>query len=171
MVKAAPLPSRADLLRIFRYDPVNGILYWRDHYSANPQTRSRLAGHQAGRVLPESGAYVQVRYRRHAYAAHRLMWVMVHGKEPRFIDHIDGDRTNNKLTNLRECSHSENIAAKRTKPRDLPRGVVWHKCGKFQAQLGINNGRLYLGLFDTAEAAGEAYRKAAIEHFGEFAGS
>ena len=104
-------------------------------------------------------------------ASHRLAWAMHYGKWPDlFIDHIDGDTLNNCITNLRQCTSSENY-----QNRKLCKfnkfgftGVSFHKAtGKFVAQIQVDKKRKHLGIFNTAEEAAEAYRKSKrmLHHF------
>ena len=90
---------------LFTYDPETGELWWKERRS-NRVDMSRRAGSQNGH------GYWQVRYKGKVYYQHRLIWQMVHGYIPSEIDHIDQDKSNNKLGNLRECTHAENMQAR-----------------------------------------------------------
>ena len=90
---------------LFTYDPDTGELWWLERRS-NRVDMSRRAGSQ------NAQGYWQVRYNGRVYSQHRLIWEMVHGYKPSEIDHIDQDKSNNRLDNLRECTHSENIQAR-----------------------------------------------------------
>jgi hypothetical protein len=88
------------------------------------------------------------------------------------IDHVDGDRCNNRKNNLRCCTRSQN---NRNRIRHYTntsgfKGVTWHaRAKKWQAQLSKTKGKSYIGLFNTKEEAATAYNKAALEWHGEFA--
>lgn len=85
-------------------------------------------------------------------------------------DHINGDTLDNRRTNLRPATphqNSQNRAPYRG--RALPKGVRRHRRGRFRAQIMLDGREVNLGIFDTAEMASDAYRNAAIRHFGEFA--
>lgn len=107
------------------------------------------------------------------YAAHRILWAMEHGEYPSAeMDHINGDKEDNRLSNLRPATKSQN-AANRHQPRrkhhvGLPRGVTLFG-SRFQAQICVNRKVHYLGLFQTPQEAADAYTKAALELHGEFA--
>ncbi len=98
-----------------------------------------------------------------AYKAHRLAWLWQHGAWPKDqIDHIDGDKSNNRLTNLREATNTENQQNKRrarldNKSTGLIGAKIHRKTGKYMASIGVNKRRIYLGLYDTAELAHNAY--------------
>lgn len=104
---------------------------------------------------------------------HRIIWFLVNGAWPKMhIDHIDGDKHNNRLSNLREASRSENNWNKGIYKSNTSgyKGVCFNtKSGRWQAQIKKHGVRKYLGLFDTPEAAADAYWIAAKEMHGEFA--
>ncbi len=87
-------------------------------------------------------------------------------------DHINFETLDNRRSNLRVATASENGSNRRLLRGNTSglKGVTWHKRDrKWQAAIGVGNGKKYLGYFDTAEQAHEAYCKAAAEVHGEFA--
>lgn len=131
------------------------------------------AGKRAG-YLNHDG-YIQFEIDGKKYAAHRLAWFYVFGRWPADqIDHINGKRHDNRIANLREANVSENQqnlkkARVNNKTSGLL-GVTWHKgIGKWQAQIKIGGRNHYLGVFETAESAYDAYLRAkrALHPFGE----
>ena len=88
------------------------------------------------------------------------------------IDHIDGDRLNNALSNLRWCTVAQNNqnSRKRKQNKSGFKGVSWHKqVRKWQASIKVNRKSHYLGYFTRLEDAALAYNRAAIAHFGPYA--
>jgi hypothetical protein len=95
---------------------------------------------------------------------HRLAWLYVHGRLPPVqIDHINGDKQDNRIANLREASRAEN-QQNRAIRRDNKSGhvgaVLHKKIGRWSATIRANGARKHLGMFDSAAEAGEAYRSA-----------
>lgn len=91
------------------------------------------------------------------------------------VDHINHDTLDNRKSNLRVCSHSENLR-NRTGPnrnsKSGTRGVCWYKRdSKWHAQIKVGYRRIHLGYFSNIEDARRAYAKASAEHHGAFAGT
>jgi len=167
--KRLPLPSQEDLRAMFDYDPDVGTLRWKARSGMRPQWLRRWPGALAG--TRDSAGYVEVRIARQSYLAHRLIWKWMFDEEPSDIDHVDLDRSNNRLRNLRRCAHVENT---RNSPgwrkKTLPKGVFYRPCsGRFRAIIGVNRKNKSLGTFDTVEEAQAAYNSAARAYFGSFA--
>lgn len=96
------------------------------------------------------------------YYLHRLAWFYVTGRWPIEIDHIDGLRSNNIWVNLRECTRSGNLQNKHVATNQSKlMGVSYCKRWNcYKSQIGVNNRQIWLGYFETAELAHEAYLKA-----------
>jgi hypothetical protein len=100
------------------------------------------------------------------YGAHRLAWLYVRGEWPiGDIDHIDGNRANNAIKNLRDVDRSTNLENQRqAKSHNKSTGVLGaylHKqTGKFMSRIQVRGKGKYLGLFDTVEEAHHAYVEA-----------
>ncbi|NBW08293.1 MAG: HNH endonuclease [Caulobacteraceae bacterium] len=136
----------------------NGRLYWKVH------KYQRLVGTEITNL--DRYGYVTLRIAGRWFFAHRVIWLLVYGNWPeRFLDHIDGDKSNNHPSNLRLATSSQNSANRRVNGKVPFKGVVMHEDGKFQ----VTCARKYIGLYESAEAAARAYDKAAIERYGSFA--
>lgn len=93
-MKFKPLPSQEELLTSFTYDPLTGLLVRKS--TGNAMKTDTTSGH------------LGVRYRDNMYMIHRLIWKMTYGYDPCELDHINQDKKDNRISNLREVSRSEN---------------------------------------------------------------
>ena len=106
------------------------------------------------------------------YANHRLIFLMHHGYLPAFVDHIDGDRMNNRIENLRACTREQNCANARTYANNTTgvKGVCYVKSrDRWIASIQKDHKRVQLGYFKTKDEAADAVRKARCELHGDFA--
>lgn len=146
------------------YDAETGVFTWRKAYCKKVVV-GRVAGHRN-----KTTGYVEIRINGVLYGAHRLAWLYVHGKWPEcVIDHIDRDRANNRVSNLRQASHSQNHANGPANANNAlgVRNVVRVKTG-FRVELKKNYQKIYIGIFPSLAAASLAARNARQIHFGEF---
>lgn len=112
--------------------------------------------------------YRQISLRGKVFGEHRLAWAHHYSEQPpEQIDHINGDRSDNRICNLRAATNRLNSCNRRT-ARAL-KGVERLPSGRWGARIGSNGQSFYLGTFDTPEQAHVAYRKAASALHGEFA--
>jgi hypothetical protein len=135
------------LKTLVRYDPETGIFV-------------RIStGKQVGNK--QTGGYIRFRLCGQAYLAHRLAWLYMTGAWPRHsIDHINRNTSENRFSNLREATYSENGQNQPLMRRNrygLP-GVTWvGRNKKWKASIKVNGKDIYLGLFKTADEASKAY--------------
>lgn len=152
---SAPRLNAWRLRELLRYDPQQGAFQWiTDHASSR-------AGTTAGRVYPNGYVTVWIDGRQHR--AHRLAWLYVHGAWPtRFIDHINGDKRDNRIENLRDVAPLVNCQNRRSaNPTNKSGllGVHWN-AGRWTAFITHERKSIYLGRFRTPELAHEAYLRA-----------
>jgi hypothetical protein len=156
------------LRELLDYDPATGVFTWRVRAGRS------AAGREAGwiqRYRKVDIEYRDIRVDGRTYRAHRLAFLWMTGSFPDcLVDHRDGDGLNNRWRNLRCASHAQNHQNRRMDSRNSCglKGVERNGPG-YSARIGVNGTRLYLGYFDTPEAAHAAYVAAAQHHFGEFA--
>lgn len=119
---------------------------------------------------PHSDGYVAIAFKGRIYKAHRMAWAFSYGEWPeRNIDHIDGNRSNNAIANLREVDQSENLQ-NRTKPTKGKKsskylGVYSCKSGKkFYASIKYGGKVHVLKYFDSEEEAYLAYLLEKYKH-------
>lgn len=147
------LPTLERVRELLRYDLVAGQFTWRVQ-----RTPQRPAGSPAGAVGKRG--YLGISIDRQVLAAHRLAWFYVMGYWPiNQIDHIDGDRLNNRWRNLRDVPqtvNNQNITRAHADNKTGFLGVCRHK-GRFVAYVRDGKRNRYLGLHDTPELAHAAY--------------
>jgi hypothetical protein len=172
------LPSAAYLRQCFRYD--NGHLFWlprpREHFKTQRAFRmwnGKFANKEAGAIIhARGGDRWMISIDSSPFYRHKIIWAFHHDEWPPEIDHKNRITTDDRIDNLRPCTHSENGSNRKAGKNNTSgyKGVSYQKkTGKFMARIGIGNQRLFLGLFDTPEQAHNAYVEASKEHFGEFA--
>ena len=164
-MKRRPRLTRARLRELLRYNPRTGEFRWRKE--SRQVDKNQLAG-----CLDRERYWVIWIGRRH-YPAHQLAWLYVMGTWGRpTIDHRDGNPANNRWSNLRLATHSQNNANRR-RPRHNTsgfKGVSYDRQrDKWKATICKEGHTMCLGWFDTPQAAHKAYVKAARKLFGEFA--
>lgn len=118
--------------------------------------RAGEIGQVAGCVHKGSG-YIHVKIKAKAYKAHRLVFLYHHGYMPECVDHIDGDKTNNKIENLRAATKEENCRNQKVRSTNKSgyKGVKWvEHCKKWQVEVCKNYKQLRFGMYEDLELAG-----------------
>lgn len=170
------LPSRDVLRQLIDYDADTGKLYWKsrdasyfnDGYHSSSarakQWNAKNAGKEAFTAINSGyrdGAILNVRY-----LAHRVIWKIIHDEEPDQIDHINGNRQDNRICNLRSVSSLDN---KRNMciPSHNTSGVIGvskSKRGGWESYISIGNKKKYIGTFYSFEDAVKARKDAEIKY-------
>jgi len=144
--------------RYLKQERLNELFEYRDGSLYNKTNRSSNSrkGNRIG-TLSEQTVYERISLDYKMYYSHRLIWIMHNGDIPEclFIDHIDGDKTNNRIENLRVVTRQENGFNTKAK------GYAWNKqIQKYTAQIHVNGKKKHLGIFDLEEDAHQAYQVA-----------
>jgi hypothetical protein len=165
------MPSQDQLREMFDYEPLTGVLRWKDRSEWSKQHRAKYSGTVAG--THDTNGYIEVRFDKTAYQAHRLIWKWVYGTEPPDIDHKNTVKDDNRLDNLRECTHTDNTRnASGWSKKPLPKGVhLRPETGRYRSIICVNHRNIHLGTFDSIDEAAAAYAEAAQRFHGEFARS
>ena len=143
----------------------NGNLYWK-----NDQCNRKIkSGNVAGSI---DGRYYRVTISNKHYLTHRLIYLYHYGYLPKFIDHIDGDKLNNNIKNLRVVTLSQNQHNRKPNKNSssIYKGVSWHKHKQMWiSHIYMNKKLNHLGYFKSSMDAAKAYNIKSIELFGEYA--
>ncbi len=145
------------LKHVLSYDQETGI------FTRNYDHKNGLkAGSIAGTKMGTRKVYLCVRIDRILYLCHRLAWLYVFGVYPNdIIDHVNGDGCDNRIANLRDVSNEQNVQATLRMPIHNTsgfKGVYWSKrARRWVAGISIKNKRKFIGAFNTAEEASDAY--------------
>ena len=143
------------------YDPESGVIRW-----INSPAGWIEGGAEAGSIHKASG-YRHIGLGGKKYRAHRLAWLLHHRQWPTAeIDHINGDRLDNRMANLRLATYAQNQQNRSRDKRNKSgfTGVSWDRgTQKWRAKICIDRRQVHLGVFDTAEEAAAAYAAAKAE--------
>jgi hypothetical protein len=156
-MKTRKLPDRADLLLNLNYNPETGVLI-----------RIRT-GNVATYVM--SAGYLFVKYAKQNYLAHRIIWKIVYGYDPIQIDHINRNKQDNRICNLREVNTSQNNCNTSRYKNNTSghKGVVWSKNDNlWKAQLWVE-GKCCWKYCKTKEEAIEVIKSLREKYHGEYA--
>ena len=163
--KINPLPNLDVLNHHLDYNPETGIFI--------AKTGGRAGWKIGSPVGTTDRGYVRIRILGKYYFAHRLAWLMTYGKldYTEQIDHTDGFRSNNRISNLRTATHSQNcqnIGVPKHNKSGI-KGVHWSSSTKnWRAQIKLNGKRIIIGHFNDKIEAGDAYRRYAQQLHGDF---
>lgn len=133
------------------YDAEKGSLQW----IVAKRGRRQVVGHKC------AVGYLYVRINGRLALGHRIAWALYYGTQPDVVDHINGDKSDNRIKNLRVASdrlNAENIRLPQRNNTSGFLGVIWCKStGRWLAQITTDRRRQYLGRFDNPENAYAAY--------------
>lgn len=159
--------TTADRVReLLSFDSATGIFTWR-------KTMGGLASIGSVAGSPNSAGYILIKVDGRKYQSSRLAWLYHFGQWPEhYVDHVNGDRSDNRIENLRAASPVQNkhnsgpsiVSASKVK------GVFWNKKRrKWQARLSLSSSKKrHLGYFHNLSDAARAYETAAVAAFGPF---
>jgi hypothetical protein len=161
----------------------NLVEYIKEHYEQDPVTgnflckkvpvtskNGKLAEGQVAGTANKDG-YRRITIKRKSYLVHRICWLLYYGKWPaKQLDHIDGNKQNNRIDNLREADGKQNsqntLGKKSNKTTSRYKGVYWNKTNK--TWIAAIQGK-YLGSFPDERSATLAYNRVAADLFKQFA--
>ena len=156
-----PEISQERLKEVLHYNPDTGLFTWKERRGG-----TAIEGVEAG--WTNGSGYKRIAFNNVEYPGHHLAWLYMTGELPRKqLDHINGIRNDNRLSNLREATQKENMqnTRKHADNKSGYLGVYLHKhSGKFHSRIMVDGKQISLGYSDTAEAAHEAYKKAKAQY-------
>jgi len=171
VIRAKKIPIEY-LKTILHYSPETGELFWKER--PKEQFRSitawksfniKFAGKRGRIEVTVSGyKYWVITVDRIVYKQHRIAWSWVNGDTEMFIDHLNGDSTDNRIANLRTATFSENSFNTKKSSKYAVHGIQ-PKDSKWEVWFPINGKRTYFGRYDTEQEAAEK-RKQLENKFG-----
>lgn len=152
--------TQTRLKELLSYDQASGV------FTRAKQQGGKTIGSVAG--SKDGKGYIQITIDKNRYLAHRLAWLYIYGKFPNEeIDHINRNRVDNRICNLRVATRLENQQNHSVR-KDNKSGVVgvsWHKAsGKWRAQINFGGRKIDLGIFLTVEEACTARAEAKAKY-------
>jgi len=140
--------TQKELKEILDYNPETGVFIWLKH-----NKNQKSIGDAAGHLMAEGRTSIRINYI--SYLLHRLAWLYVYGKWPNEIDHINHNQSDNRISNLREVTHRENMLNQSMCKNNTSgvTGVYWHKKNnKWFASIMVKGVAIHLGIsFDKFE--------------------
>ena len=136
-----------------------------------PSTGS-ITRRTTGKPAGATAKYLTVMIDGEMIRGHHIVWFYVHRKWPEQLDHINGDKLDNRIMNLREATKSQNHMNRSAQANCSSgyKGVSYHKSsGRWMARIGKDKKRIHLGYYPSPQDAANAYRVAALVEHGEFA--
>lgn len=146
--------TQDELKARLHYNPETGVFTWLDNPERPDHWRNRYPGTEAG-TLHKLG-YRGISISKKRYYAHRLAWLYVYGYMPKEIDHIDGNPSNNRLSNLRAADRNINMKnlCRNSVNKSGKTGVCWDKeRGKWMAYINVDGSRVKSKRFANREDA------------------
>lgn len=157
------IAAESDLRRYIKYDAESGVFTWLDR----PPYSSVRVGDVAGY---RSNANIVVKLRGRLLYAHVVAWWFVTGEWPKNeVDHKNVDGFDNRFENLRRATRTQNACNRRASSK-TGAGLkgAFTQDGRWLGQIVVGGRQIYLGRFDTEEAAHAAYTAASRKYHGEF---
>ena len=177
-----PLPDTDYIRECIDYSPQAGTFTWRErplhhfpHLTAQRWWNGRFAGEPAGWGSNDRTAYWRLCFGHYKVKAHRVAWLLVYGEPvPEILDHIDGNKLNNRINNLRAVTNWQNAAGQKTRDGTFSgvKGVYFRRRGnseRFVVHIGWLGRKHWVGSFTTLDEAIAARREAADRLYGKFA--
>ena len=156
--------TQEELKAQVEYNADTGVFTWKVRNSNRIKIGDEAGNHH-------NSGYIEMQLLGKRYLAHRLAWIYVHGYTPELIDHIDGNRLNNKISNLREATYAENAynSKLRSDNKSGVRCVSWDKKRQsWEVRVKINGKLKHFGNYKDLDEAAKVADKIRKEHHNIF---
>ena len=152
--------TQEKLKQLLHYNPDNGSITWKTTRNGRVKI-----GQEAGTLHPSG--YIYIRINNNGHAAHRVAWLYIHGNIPEYIDHINHNRSDNKLANLRIATKQDNARNRTISTTNIHGcfGIYFESDrGKWTARITAEGKHKRIGRYKTKEEAIQARRDAEIKY-------
>jgi hypothetical protein len=152
--------SQAELKELLTYDSETGV-FTRNKDMSRTFKKGQVAG-----CIHKANGDMNWEYNGKKYKMHRLAWLYVYGEDV-YLDHVNGNRSDNRIANLRPCTHAQNMGNKKVYKNNKSGypGVKITK-DRFRADIRIKGVNHYLGTYSDAETAYNVYKQKHQEIYG-----
>lgn len=156
--------TQSRLMQLLNYDPATGVFSW----------KIKSGGKKAGSVAGTAHCkgYITIRVDYKYYLAHRLAFLYMKGEMPEFVDHKNGVRNDNRWSNLRPATATENMQNMGVRKDNTSghSGVYWNRAlGKWHVRFKVNKKQCNFGYYENLSDAVIAASEARVKYYGEFA--
>ena len=171
------LPTQQYLQECFEHDNEDGKLYWNirplHHFDDNERImegfNTQFGGKVVGRI--DKAGYYRTKIKNTNPAVHRIIWKMYRGEDPKyFIDHINGNRSDNRIENLRDIPHGHNtinLNGLKENNNTGYTGVSKVRSGRYRSYTNVDGKQKIIGTYNTPEEAALSYQLKILEVYGE----
>lgn len=154
--------TQQQIAKVLKYDPTTGTLIW----ISNLHSKRAIPNSRAGSLVSTTG-YRSITLFGRSYLEHHLIWFITYGVWPQGqIDHINQQRDDNRIINLREVTKSENARNRSRNPHSkLGEHGVWYnkRTNKYVAEITLNGKKVYQKSFDDIDEAINTRKEVSIQ--------
>lgn len=156
--------TQSRLKQLLYYDPCTGVFTWIKNCGGIKSGTIAGSRHCKG--------YISIRIDYRNYLAHRLAFLYITGEMPEFVDHKNGDRSDNRWVNIRPATATENMQNMGVRKDNSSgySGVYWNKAHrKWHVRFKVNKKQMSFGYFENLSDAANVASEARVKYYGEFA--